>query len=80
MTGMVERKLRTLSIEPALKFRGADFAAGQCHGFENPLVAEFRFLIWLLPRTASAYVVLISIRVFLHKSAHVTDRLWGQLA
>src|SRR5580700_6665456 len=74
-------KLRSLPIEAALKFGGAYLATGQGHGLENPLVPELRFLIWFLPRrTILAYVVLISTRVFLHKSPRVLDRLWGQLA
>jgi len=71
-------KLRILPIETALKFCGADLAAGQRHGLENPLVTEFRFLIRLFARAAIiASVLLVSIRVFLHKSPRVLDRLWG---
>jgi hypothetical protein len=74
-------KLRSLPIEAALKFGGAYLATGQGHGLENPLVPEPRFLIWFLPRwTVLGYVVLVSIRVFLHKSPRVLDWLWGQLA
>jgi hypothetical protein len=74
-------KLRSLPIEAALKFGGTYLATGQGHGLENPLVPELRFLIWFLPRwTVITHVVLISIRVFLHKSPRVLDRLWGQLA
>jgi len=74
-------KLRSLPIEAALKFGGAYLATGQGHGLENPLVPELRFLIWFLPRwTVLGYVVLVSIRVFLHKSPRVLDWLWGQLA
>jgi len=73
-------KLRSLPIEAALKFGGAYLATGQGHGLENPLVPEPRFLIWFLPRwTVLGYVVLVSIRVFLHKSPRVLDWLWGQL-
>ena len=74
-------KLRSLPIEAALKFGGAYLATGQGHCLENPLEPELRFLIWFLPRwTVLGYVALISIRVFLHKSPRVLDRLWGQLA
>jgi hypothetical protein len=75
-------ELRTLSIEAALKLGGTDFATRQGHGLENPLVPELGFLIRLLPRrTAVAYVLLIRIRVFLHKSPRVLDRAaGGQLA
>ncbi len=72
-------KLRILAIETALEFGGAHFSTGQGHSFKNPLVSEFRFLIWFFPRTAGAFL-LISIRVFLHRSPRVLDRLWGQLA
>src|SRR5580704_784488 len=73
-------KLRSLPIEAALKFGGAYLATGQSHCLENPLVPEPRFLIWFLPRwTVVGYVVLVSIRVFLHKSPRVLDWLWGQL-
>jgi hypothetical protein len=71
-------KLRSLPIEAALKFGGAYLATGQGHCLENPLVPEPRFLIWFLPRwTVLVYVVLVSIRVFLHKSPRVLDWLWG---
>ena len=61
--------LRTLPIEAALQFRGAYLAAGQSHGFENPLVPELRFLIRLFPRTSAIlYLFVISIRVFLHRT------------
>jgi hypothetical protein len=72
----VRVKLRILTIETALKLGGAHFAAGQGHGFKNPFVSEFRFLIWFFPRTAGAFL-LIRIRVFLHRSPRVLDRLWG---
>jgi hypothetical protein len=75
---MGERNLRTLPIKAALKFRGADLPTGQSHGLKNPLEPELRFLIRLLPRwTVIVYVVLTSIRVFLHKVRASSNRLSG---
>jgi hypothetical protein len=71
-------ELRTLPIEAALQFGGTHLAARQSHGFEDPLVPEFRFLVRLLPGTSAiVYVFVINIRVFFHKSPRVLDRLWA---
>jgi len=43
-------KLRSMAVESALKTGVLDFAAGQCHGFENPLVPERGILILFLHR------------------------------
>jgi hypothetical protein len=41
-----------MPVESARKLGGIEFAAGQGHGLENPLVPECRFLIGLLRRAA----------------------------
>ena len=64
---MQSQELGISPVEAALKFRGADFAAGQRHGFKDTLVAEFGFLIGLLLGSVVFYA-LVSIRVFSHKS------------
>lgn len=58
-----------MPVESALKIGALDLPAGQGHGLEDPLVPEGRFLIEFFDyRTAIACVLVIRIRVFLHKS------------
>jgi hypothetical protein len=55
-----------MPIEFALKFGGIDFAAGQRHSLENPLVPECRFFIGLFSRAAAlAWVLLVGFVAFL---------------
>jgi hypothetical protein len=51
-------KLRGMPVEVARKLGGIEFAAGQGHGLENPLVPECRFLIRLFRRAAALLCVL----------------------
>ena len=57
-------------METALELGGADFAAGERHSLENPLVPECRILILLFPRTgALARIFLFVVPVpFNHKN------------
>ena len=56
-------------LNMALKLGGIDFAAGQRHGLENPLVPECRFLIGLFRRAAAlACILFVGVPVlFSHK-------------
>lgn len=47
-------------MEMTLKIGGLDFAAGQRHSLENPLIPECRFLIWLFRRAAALGCVLLA--------------------
>jgi len=62
-------RLRGIPVKMALKLGGADFAAGERHSLENPLVPECRILILLLRGTvALARIFLVGVPVlFSHK-------------
>jgi hypothetical protein len=52
-------RLRGIPVVSALKISGLDFAAGQCHSLENPLMPECRLLIGLFRRAAALDCVLL---------------------
>lgn len=58
-------RLRGIPVELALKISRFDFAAGQRHRLENPLIPECRVLIALFRRAAALDWVLIALVVFL---------------
>lgn len=58
-------KLRSMPVESALQISDLDFAAGQRHRLENPLMPECRVLIALFRRAAAPDRVLIALVVFL---------------
>jgi hypothetical protein len=64
-------RLGGLAVEAALKFGRADFAAGECHGFENALKTKGWFLVLPLAGPAGLRGVLLDsfIVTFGHKSA-----------
>jgi hypothetical protein len=72
--------LRTLAIEAALGFCLTNLAARQRHGFEHPLKAECRLLIWLLGfPDAVARVLFLGILLLLrHRVASTMLNLAGK--
>jgi len=58
--GMDGPQLRSMPVESALRKNGLNLAAGQCHGLENPLVPERRFLILLFHDVAAPGCVLLA--------------------